>query len=42
MAKVVLIDLGDFSHNEIDFNLANSLLPVATPLLSAGLMRLAI
>ena len=35
MAKVVLIDLGDFSHNEIEINLANPLLPVATPLLAA-------
>lgn len=35
MAKVVLIDLVDFSHNEIEINLANPLLPVATPLLAA-------
>lgn len=35
MAKVVLIDLVDFSHNEIEINLVNPLLPVATPLLAA-------
>jgi len=35
MAKVVLIDLSDFSHNEIEINLDNPLLPIATPLLAA-------
>ena len=35
MAKVVLIDLDDFSHNEIEINLDNPLLPVATPLIAA-------
>ena len=35
MAKVVLIDLSDFSHKEIEINLVNPLLPVATPLLAA-------
>ena len=35
MAKVVLINLRDFSHNEIDINLENSLIPIATPLLAA-------
>ena len=35
MAKVVLIDLGDFSHNEIEINLGNPLMPIATPLLAA-------
>ena len=35
MAKVVLIDLSDFSHNEIEINLENPLLPIATPLLAA-------
>ena len=35
MAKVVLINLRDFSHNEIDVNLENSLIPIATPLLAA-------
>jgi aldehyde:ferredoxin oxidoreductase len=35
MAKVVLIDLIDFSHNEIEINLGNPLLPIATPLLAA-------
>jgi len=32
MAKVILIDLSDFSHNEIEINLENPLLPIATPL----------
>jgi aldehyde:ferredoxin oxidoreductase len=35
MAKVVLIDLSDFSHNEIEINLGNLLMPIATPLLAA-------
>jgi len=35
MAKVILIDLSDFSHNEIEINLENPLLPIATPLLAA-------
>jgi aldehyde:ferredoxin oxidoreductase len=35
MAKVVLIDLSDFSHNEIEINLTNPLMPIATPLLAA-------
>jgi aldehyde:ferredoxin oxidoreductase len=35
MAKVVLIDLSDFSHNEIEINLDNLLMPIATPLLAA-------
>jgi len=35
MAKVVLIDLSDFSHNEIEINLGNPLMPIATPLLAA-------
>ena len=35
MAKVVFIDLGDFSHNEIEINLGNPLMPIATPLLAA-------
>ena len=35
MAKVVFIDLSDFSHNEIEINLGNPLMPVATPLLAA-------
>ena len=35
MAKVVFIDLSDFSHNEIEINLDNPLLPIATPLLAA-------
>lgn len=35
MAKVILIDLSDFSHNEIEINLDNPLLPIATPLLAA-------
>jgi len=35
MAKVILIDLYDFSHNEIEINLENPLLPIATPLLAA-------
>ena len=35
MAKVVFIDLSDFSHNEIEINLENPLLPIATPLLAA-------
>ena len=34
MAKVVLIDLYDFSHNEIEINLENPLMPIATPLLA--------
>ena len=34
MAKVVLIDLHDFSHNEIEINLENPLMPIATPLLA--------
>jgi len=34
MAKVVLIDLDNFSHNEIEINLENPLMPIATPLLS--------
>ena len=34
MAKVVLIDLYDFSHNEIEINLENPLVPIATPLLA--------
>ena len=35
MAKVILIDLSNFSHNEIEINLENPLLPIATPLLAA-------
>ena len=35
MAKVVFIDLSDFSHNEIEINLGNPLMPIATPLLAA-------
>ena len=35
MAKIILIDLSDFSHNEIEINLENPLLPIATPLLAA-------
>ncbi|MFM8191035.1 MAG: aldehyde ferredoxin oxidoreductase N-terminal domain-containing protein, partial [Candidatus Nanopelagicus sp.] len=35
MAKVVLIDLGDFSHNEIEINLGNPLMPVSVPLVAA-------
>lgn len=35
MAKVVFIDLNDFSHNEIEINLSNPLMPIATPLLAA-------
>jgi aldehyde:ferredoxin oxidoreductase len=35
MAKVLLIDLYDFSHNEIEINLDNPLMPIATPLLAA-------
>jgi aldehyde:ferredoxin oxidoreductase len=35
MAKVVLIDLGDFSHNEIEINLSNPLMPVSVPLVAA-------
>jgi len=35
MAKVVLIDLSDFSHNEIEINLGKLLMPIATPLLAA-------
>lgn len=35
MAKVVFIDLSDFSHNEIEINLSNPLMPIATPLLAA-------
>ena len=35
MAKVVLIDLGDFSHNEIEINLKNPLMPIAVPLTAA-------
>jgi len=35
MSKVILIDLSDFSHNEIEINLENPLLPIATPLLAA-------
>lgn len=34
MARVVLIDLHDFSHNEIEINLENPLMPIATPLLA--------
>ena len=40
MAKVVLINLRDFSHNEIDISLENNLLPVATPLLTALVGRI--
>lgn len=35
MAKVVLIDLSDFSHNEIEINLSNPLMPVSVPLVAA-------
>lgn len=35
MARVVLIDLGDFSHNEIEINLKKPLMPVAVPLTAA-------
>lgn len=35
MARVVLIDLGDFSHNEIEINLKKPLMPVALPLTAA-------
>ena len=35
MARVVLIDLGDFSHNEIEINLNKPLMPVAVPLTAA-------
>ena len=35
MAKVVLIDLGDFSHDEIEINLKNPLMPIAVPLTAA-------
>ena len=35
MARVVLIDLGDFSHNEIKINLKKPLMPVAVPLTAA-------
>ena len=40
MAKVVLINLRDFSHNEIEISLENNLLPVATPLLTALVGRI--
>jgi aldehyde:ferredoxin oxidoreductase len=41
MAKVVLINLKDFSHNEIEIELTNKLLPIATPLISSlrGLVK---
>jgi aldehyde:ferredoxin oxidoreductase len=35
MAKVVLINLSDFSHNEIEINLSNPLMPVSVPLVAA-------
>lgn len=35
MAKVVFIDLSDFSHNEIEINLSNPLMPVSVPLVAA-------
>jgi aldehyde:ferredoxin oxidoreductase len=35
MAKVVLINLGDFSHNEMEINLVNPLMPIAIPLTAA-------
>lgn len=35
MAKIVLIDLSDFSHNEIEINLSNPLMPVSVPLVAA-------
>lgn len=35
MAKIVLIDLSNFSHSEMEINLNNPLLPIAIPLLSA-------
>lgn len=35
MAKVILINLEDFSHNAVEFNLENPLMPIAIPLTAA-------